>query len=114
MTKVSLLLSHLMLPREGHLDAAVHVIAYVGWKYISRLVCNLSYPGKDHSVFQKCDWSEFYQDVKEVITVNAPEPRGKEVDIHMFVDNDHAGEKVFRRLRSDFLICMNTDLVQWH
>ena len=29
MTEVSLLLSHLVLPREGHLDAAVHVMAFV-------------------------------------------------------------------------------------
>ena len=26
--------------------------------------------------------------------MNAPEPKGEEVDIHMFVDSDHAGEKV--------------------
>ena len=29
---------------------------------------------KDHSVFKKCDWSEFYGDAKEAITVNTPEP----------------------------------------
>ena len=35
----------------------------------------------------------FYHDTKDAIFVNAPEPRGKEVDIHMFVDNDHVGGK---------------------
>ena len=29
-TKVSLLSSHVVLPREGHLDAAVHVMAHAG------------------------------------------------------------------------------------
>ena len=31
----------------------------------------------------------------------------------MFVDSDHAGDKVSHRSRSGFLIYMNTALVQW-
>ena len=31
----------------------------------------------------------------------------------MFVDSDHAGDKVSCRSRSGFLIYMNTALVQW-
>ena len=45
--------------------------------------------------------------------MNAPEPQGKEVDIHMFVDSDHAGDKVSHRSRNGFLIYLNTALVQW-
>ena len=37
-TKVSVLSSHVALPREEHWDAAVHVIAHVGQRYNSRLV----------------------------------------------------------------------------
>ena len=37
--------------------------------------------------------------------MNAPDPQGKEVDIHMFVNSDHAGDKVSCWSRSDFLIC---------
>ena len=33
-TKVSLLSSHVALPREGHLEAVVHVMAHVGQRYI--------------------------------------------------------------------------------
>ena len=36
-----------------------------------------------------------------------------EVDIHMFVNSDHAGDKVSPRSRSGFLIYVNTALVQW-
>ena len=32
-TKVSLLSSQVALPREGHLEAAVHVMAHVGQRY---------------------------------------------------------------------------------
>ena len=54
--KVSLLSSHVALLREGHLDAAVHVMSHVGQRYNSRLVYDPSYPEIDHSVFKECDW----------------------------------------------------------
>ena len=72
-TQVSLLSSHVALPGEGHLEAAVHDMAHVGQRYNSRLVYDLSYPEIDHSVLKKCDWSEFYRDAKVAIPVNAPE-----------------------------------------
>ena len=76
-TKVLLLLSHIALPREGHLDAVVHVMAHVSQRYNSRLVYDPLYQEKDHNVFKRCDWSEFYRDAKEAIYMNAPEPQGK-------------------------------------
>ena len=72
-TKVLLLSSHVALPREGHLDTAVHLIAHDGQRYNSRLVYDPSYPEIDHSVFKKCDWSEFFRDSKEALPMNAPE-----------------------------------------
>ena len=89
-TKMLLLSSHLSLPREGHLDAAVHVMAYVDVRYISRLVNDQSYPEIDQSVFQRGVWSVFYWVVKETTSMIAPEPRGKRDDICIFVDSDHA------------------------
>ena len=86
--------SPVALPREGHLNAAVHVMTYVGQRYISRLVYNPLYPEIDHNVLRKCDWLEFYWDAKEVIPMNAPELCVKKVDICMFKDSDHAGGKV--------------------
>ena len=62
------------------------------------------YPEIDHSVFKECDWLEFYRDAKEAIPVNAPEPSGKKVDLCMFVDSDHAGDKISCRSKSGFLI----------
>ena len=37
------------------------------------------------------DWKHFYGKVAEAIPPNAPEPRGKEVEIRIFVDSIHAG-----------------------
>jgi hypothetical protein len=44
---------------------------------------------------------------------NAPAPRGKDVDLRMFVDSDHAGDKRVRRSRTGFLIYLNMSLVTW-
>ena len=41
-TKVLLLLSHVTLPREGHLYAAVHVMTHNGQRYDSRLAYDQS------------------------------------------------------------------------
>ena len=110
-TKVSLLSSHVALPREEHLEAAVHIMAQVGQRYNYRLVYNPLYPEIDHSALKECDWSEFYRDAKEAIPIYAPEPCEKKVDIQMFVDSDHAEEKVSCRSRSGFLEYMNTAIV---
>ena len=111
-TKVSLLSSHVSLPREGHSDAAVHVVAQVDPWYNSRQVYDPLYPEIDHSVFKKCDWSEFYMDDKEAIPMNTPEPWGKEVDIYMLEDNNHAEDQVSCWSICGFLIYFNTTLVQ--
>ena len=75
-TKVLLLSSHVALPREEHVEAAVHVMAHVGQEYNSRLVYNPSYPKVDHIVFKDCDWSELYRNVMDKIPINSTEPGG--------------------------------------
>ena len=72
-----------------------------------------TYPMIDMTKFKECDWREFYGDVKEAIPPNAPLPRGKEVDLRLFVDSDHAGDKLTRRSRSGFIIYMNLAPIIW-
>jgi hypothetical protein len=43
--------------------------------------------------FINCDWKDVYGDAQEAILPNTPTPKGKEVDLRMFVDSDYAGEK---------------------
>ena len=47
--------SHVILPREGYLEAAIHVMAHVGQKYNFRLVYDPMYPEIDHSSFKEYD-----------------------------------------------------------
>jgi hypothetical protein len=41
------------------------------------------------------------------ILPNAPEPRGKDVELQLYVDSDHAGDKRVHRSRTGFLIYLN-------
>ena len=72
-----------------------------------------TYPEIDMSNFKKHEWTRFYGDIKEPIPVKMPEPRGKEVDICLYVDSDHAGDKRNRRSRTGFFIFVNSALVNW-
>jgi hypothetical protein len=110
--EVSMLASFLAMPREGHLAAVMHMFAYLKTHKRSRLVFDDSYvPPTEHI---EHNWSDFYGDVKEAIPANAPEPRGKEVDMICFVDADHAGDQVTRRSRSGILIYLNRSPILWY
>ena len=49
----------------------------------------------------------------KAIPPNAPDPRGKAVDLRMWVYSDHAGEKVTRQSSTGYLIFLNTALINW-
>jgi hypothetical protein len=101
------------MPREGHLDAVLHIFGYLKKKNGSRMVFDPSYPQIDMSAFKQCDWRDFYGDVSEVVPGDAPEALGKDVDLRMFVDSDHAGDKLARRSRTGFFIFLNSAPIQW-
>ena len=112
-TEVSTLASHLALPREGHLEAVFGIFAYLGAKHNARLIMDPTYPTIDKSNFPDNDWAAFYGGVKEPIPQDMPEPRGKDVDLRLFVDSDHANDKLTRRSRTGFFIFMNSSLIAW-
>ena len=60
------------------------------------------------------DWTDFYKDAKELIPPDAPEPRGKPVEMTAFVDSDHAGDKLTRRSRTGILIFLNRAPIVWY
>jgi len=60
------------------------------------------------SVFKECDGKQFYGDGTGAIPLNAMEPRGKDVDLQMFVDSDHELTSVSR---TGFMIDMNTMVI---
>jgi hypothetical protein len=112
-TKVSLLSSHLCLPREMHLDTVFHLFAHLANNHDARVVFDPTYPVIDEDAFVKADWKAMYGDGKEALPPGAPIPLGKEVDLRLYVDSDHAGEKFTRRSRTGFVIYLNMAPVVW-
>ena len=103
--------SQLAMPREGHLECVYQIFAYLSITHNSRMVFDPTYPDIDMSQFKECEWKTFYTSTKEEIPGNTPDSRGKEVDLRLYVDSDHAGETVIRRSRSGFFIFVNMALV---
>jgi hypothetical protein len=54
-----------------------------------------------------------YGDVKEMIPSDDPVPRGKEVELRLFVDSDYAGEQFTWRSRTGFVIYLNMMPIVW-
>ena len=112
--EVSILASHMALPRQGHLVAVLRVFAYLKHHHNSRLAFDPSYPTIDHTSFPTNDWGRFYGDVKETIPPNAPAPRGLPVVLRTFVDADHAADKMTRRSRTGFIMFVNSAPIIWY
>ena len=113
-TEVSILSSFLAMPRIGHLDAAIHIMSYLDKKHNARLMMDPEYPDITIDSFNTgADWKDFYGDIKEAIPTDAPEPLGNGVDIRLFTDSDHAGDKVNRRSRTGWMIYINMALIMW-
>ena len=92
--EVSLLASHVALPRNRHLQTVFHIYVYLKKRHNSRMGLDPSYPEIDLRAFHQADWTDFYGDVKETIPDNAPEPRGKPIILRAVVDSDHANDTV--------------------
>ena len=113
MAEISTLASFSALPRQGHLDAVYHIFSYLKAKHNSTMIFDPTYPKVSESQFQDVSWKEFYGDVNEPIPPNAPEPRGKEIDLTLFVDASHADDRLHRRSRSSYILFLNMAPIAW-
>ena len=116
--EVSMLSSHLALPREGHMQELFHVFAYLKKHLNSEMVFDPSEPDIDMNAFQRQDWSySIYSspgdEPREAIPPNMPKPLGKGFKIRCFVDADHAGETLTRRSRTGFIVMLNNAPIYW-
>ena len=110
---VSMLSRYLANPREGHLEQALHVFAYLKHHDRSRIVFNDALPELTNE-FHQCDWTEYYPGASEVVPPNAPEIRGKPMHMTCFVDADHAGCRETRRSHTGILIFLNKAPIVWY
>lgn len=109
--EVSMLSSYLVAPRRGHVDAVLHMFSYLNAHQRSRIVFDSSY--QELPVTEKPDWTDFYPDATELLPPDMPEPLGKSVQMFVFCDADHAGDKVTRRSRAGVLVFLNRAPIVW-
>ena len=112
-TEVSMLASQLALPQEVHLEAVFQILGYLKSHHNAWMLLDPTYPTPYMSIFQKHYWCDFYGDVKEAIPPNAPDPRGKEFDLRIFVDSYHAGDKLTKQSRTGYIILLHNAPISW-
>jgi hypothetical protein len=112
--EVAIMSSYLAAPREGHLDQVFHIFGYLKKVPKRRIAFDPDYPNIDESRFKQYDWTDFYRYAEEAVPPDAPEPLGKPVSMHCFVDANLAGNIVTRRSQTGILIFINRAPVIWH
>jgi hypothetical protein len=95
--EVSLMSSFNILPREGHLEALYHMVAYLAKADQHSIAFDASSPDLKPTSMVATDWTDFYGDVSEAIPPKMPKPRGNPVNTTCFVNANHAGNLVTRR-----------------
>lgn len=114
MTEVSLLSSYLVAPREGHLQAALSIFAYLRKHKDQAMFFNPHNFTVDESKFTPVEeWKSLYGDINEELPPNAPPPRGAPITLTALVDADHASNRVTRRSQAGFVIYGNCAPLLW-
>ena len=117
-TEVSCLSQHLCAPREGHLNAVFKIFRYLQ-KNMSKNPGRIAFDPllihDDENLFNSSndpdEWKDFYPDACESMPRNMLEPLGREVNIRVWVDANHAGNVANRRSHSGILIYVNNALI---
>jgi len=111
---VAILFTFLASPREGHLEAVYSIHGYLKSHNRSNMVFDPSYVNWKREDFQLYDWGDFYGDAREDIPTNAPIPRGKPVQINVFVDANHAGNKLNSCSQTGVLLYLYRAPILWY
>ena len=112
--EVSQLSQYQALPRQGHLEAAYHIFAYLKHHETSRVAFDPKTPIVNDRAFNTdADWTDFYGDVREELPPKMPKPLGKSVCISCFVDANDAGNVITRRSHTGILIYVQNAPIMW-
>ena len=114
-SEVSMMSSHLAMPREGHLMQVLHIFGHLNLHHNAEMVFDPSDPAIDENLFDKKDWasSEFGSELSEQFPPNMPEPRGLGFVMSACADADHAADTTTRRSRTGFLVHLNCAPTHW-
>ncbi len=121
--EVSLLSQYLAQPRAGHLQQAVNIFYYLkhherSWITLDPTTFDIDWQPRSekdiHPVERSKLLKELYNDAVDEVPHNMPEARGEAIDLNVFVDADHAGNKVTRRSHTGIIIFCNLSPILWY
>ena len=123
MFETSILSQYFAQPCVGHLQQVLNIFYYLKYHDKSWLVLDPTslevewHPkcqGDIHPQERAVAMKELYPDAAEQIHHNMPEARGVAVNINVFVDADHAGNKVTRRSHTGIILMINMAPILWY
>ena len=119
--ETSLLSSYLSSPRIGHLHQALHIFHYLkkhpnSWLAMDPMKLEINWRGapEESPEIRRKLMREIYRDAFEDIPTNCPEPLGKKIQLNVYCDSDHAGNRITRRSQSGILIYGNMAPIEWY
>ena len=104
-------------PQTGHIYQALHIFKYLETHIKNDLSFNPLYYNHEHSMdVSKVigDMKEVYVDAIKDLPLNAPEPRGKSLQINCYVDVDHGEDKITLRSQSGIILFGNSAPLVWY
>ena len=116
--EVSLLSAYNASPRQGHLDQAYNIFAYLKRHKPQCILFDPSTPDinvdVDFKEFDDDAWKDFYEPEEEALPSDMPSPRGASVKMSCFVDASHASNRVTMRSHTGILIKLNGAPISWY
>ena len=112
---ISTLSQYSMAPRAGHMLALHRVFGYLD-KYPDGMIpIDVNDPPirKEAIITQGQNWIEFYPDAEEDVPHDALLPLGEVATMTVFVDADHARDKVTRRSVTGIILLVNNTPLVW-
>jgi hypothetical protein len=113
---VSTLSQYSMAPRKGHMLALHRIFGYLARHMDGMIPIDIGEPPirKNAMVTKGQNWIEFYPDAEEDIPRDMLCPLGdKECKITVYVDADHARDKVTRRSVTGIILLLNNTPLVW-
>jgi hypothetical protein len=114
--EVSMMSSHLTLPRVGHLKEVFHMFAYLKAHSNTELVFDPTPVDFDRNLFERQGWSHSpygYEGLLETLPEGIPILHGPSMTIRVYVDSDHAGDLITHHSRTGFIVFLSNSPIYW-
>ena len=104
-----------MAPRVGHMEEPQRVFGYLQKYPNGKIAIDISDPPirKEIVYTSGQQWIEFYPDASEDIPRDMLPPKGMEAKLTVFVDADHARNKVTRQSVTGIIMLLNNTPIVW-